>query len=107
MAIFSLELTPNQTLENIETLEQSYGLNDSLFRCIHHWGSRRGQSGSLIEHVKYLKGKHSEVPSRYKNKKSSNYIVAQRIEYIISRIKTKEQLGELIAKAKEEYPFFD
>lgn len=105
MAISFLELTPKLTLDNLEILETKFGFSDALFRNIHHWGKRGDQTGSLSKHINYLRGLCKDGRSRYKNASSNNYIVAQRIQYIVKNCKTKETIGITLAEAVAKYPF--
>jgi hypothetical protein len=80
MSLFtSTELTPQETLENLDTLEKRYGVDDGIFRNIHYMGNQ--PSGSLQLHREYLTGRKA-----YRNRSSNNYIVAQRIHSRIRRL---------------------
>ena len=97
---FGLSLTLEKTLENLKTLETQFGFNDALFRNVHHWGKISGASGSLDKHRVYLSGLQ-----KYQNTSSSNYIVAQRIQYILENAVSNEVLGQVIVDARDKYPF--
>lgn len=97
---FDLPLTPEKTLENLKALETQYGFNDALFRNVHHWGKDSGSKGSLAKHRAYLTGR-----AKYKNRSSSNYVVALRIQYIVENAVSKESIGKVILDARDQYPF--
>jgi len=99
---FGLSLTPEKTLKNLETLETQFGFNDALFRNVHHWGKKSGAAGSLEKHREYLTGLQ-----KYRNTSSNNYILAQRIQYILESADSKESVGKVIVDARDKYPFQD
>jgi len=99
MSLFtSTELTPQETLENLDTLTKKFEFDDDMFRSVHYMGNQ--PSGSLELHREYLRGREG-----YQNTTSNNYILAQRIDYIVKHATTKESLGKVIIKAQEKYPF--
>ena len=92
------ELTPKNTLENLDTLAKKFEFDDDIFRSVHYMGNQ--PSVSLELHREYLRGREG-----YRNTTSNNYIVAQRIDYIVKNATSKESLGKAIIKAQEKYPF--